>query len=107
MVKVQILLVLFFLFAIFKVVGRYRVGELSLRGMVAWVFFWLVAIFVALVPNSTSVVALQLGIGRGADLAVYAALALLFFLVFRLMVKIEKQNREITKLVRDNALKNK
>lgn len=105
MLAIQILLVVFFLFALIKVVGRWRAGELSLAGLVGWSVFWIMAGAVALLPNSTAQMAKLVGIGRGADLVVYAALAGLFFLIFKLMVKIEKMNKDITKITRKIALK--
>ena len=56
-------------------------------------------------PDLTSSLAKLFGVGRGADVVVYLALVGLFFMVFRLMVKIEKLEREITKVVRNKALK--
>ena len=104
MYLIQSLLTIFFIFAIFKVVGRYRAGDLSWRGLVFWLLFWIAAGVVVVMPDSTSYFARIVGIGRGADLVVYVALALLFFMVFRLMVRLEKINRDITKVVRKNAL---
>jgi hypothetical protein len=107
MYLIQIFLVLFFFFAILKVAGRCRAGDLSLSAAVVWTVFWLAAAVIVIVPNSTAYFAKIFGIGRGADLVVYLSLALLFFIIFRLMVKVEKLNREITLLVRQMALKNK
>lgn len=104
MLAIQILLVLFFIFAVIRVAGRYRQGDLSLRGMIMWLLFWLLAGLVVIMPNSTSYFARLLGIGRGADLVVYLALVAIFSIIFRLMVKIEHMNRNITKLVRKTAL---
>jgi hypothetical protein len=104
MLLIQILLVIFFLFALAKVVGRFRSGELSAKGMVLWSLFWVGAAIVVLLPNSTAYVAQHVGVGRGADLVVYSALALLFFIIFRLMVKIELLNKDITKLTRKISL---
>lgn len=101
---IQILLCLFFLFAIVKVALRYRGGELSWRGASFWVLFWIAAEVVVLLPDSTFYFAHLVGIGRGADLVIYVALAGLFFMIFRLMVKIEKMNKDITKLTRKLAL---
>ncbi len=101
---IQALLVVFFLFAVMKVVGRFRAGELTKRGAVLWFVFWLVAAVVVLMPNSTAVLAQIVGIGRGADLVVYVALASVFFLIFRLMVKIEMLNKDITTLTRKISL---
>jgi small membrane protein len=107
MYLIQIFLVLFFFFAILKVAGRYRAGDIPLSAAVAWIIFWLAAAVIVIIPNSTAYFAKIFGIGRGADLVVYLSLALLFFIIFRLMVKVEKLNKEITVLVRQMALKNK
>jgi len=104
---IQILLCLFFVFAIAKVVGRYRGGELSSRGAIFWILFWIAAGVIVLLPNSTFYFARLVGIGRGADLVIYVALAGLFFMIFRLMVKIEKMNKDVTKLVRKITLGDK
>jgi hypothetical protein len=44
-------------------------------------------------------------VGRGADLVVYLAIVLLFILVFQLHVSHVRMERELTKLVREEALK--
>jgi hypothetical protein len=40
------------------------------------------------------------------DLAMYAGVILLFYLMFRLYVKMDAQARETTKLVREIAIRN-
>ena len=104
MLIIQILLIIFFLFAIVKVVGRWRAGGLTAGGLVGWLVFWLAAGVVVLLPNSTAYFAKIAGIGRGADLVVYVALAAVFFIIFKLMVKIELLNKDITKLTRQMTL---
>jgi hypothetical protein len=44
------------------------------------------------------------GIGRGADLVIYVALAGIFFVIFRLMVSIERLHKQITVLTRKISL---
>lgn len=107
MLTIQILLLFFFFFAILKIGGRWRGGEITGRGAILWVIFWLLAAVVALEPDATFYLARAVGIGRGADLVVYLALTLIFFLLFRIIVKVEKINRDITKLTRRMALKEK
>ena len=104
MMVIQILLVIFFLFALIKVVGRFRAGDLSKGGLVWWSLFWVVAGVVVMLPNSTAYFAKLVGIGRGADLVVYVSLVAIFFMVFRLMMKVEMLNKDITKLTRKMAL---
>jgi len=106
MLLIQLFLAAFFLFAIGKVVGRYRAREISLRATFFWVIFWIVAGFIVMLPDSTMYAAKILGVGRGVDLVVYLSLAFVFFALFRLMVKNEQMRREITKLTREVALLN-
>ncbi|MBI2551629.1 DUF2304 domain-containing protein, partial [Candidatus Uhrbacteria bacterium] len=58
----------------------------------------------AALPKTTEIAARFVGVGRGADLAIYVGMLVLFFLVFKLFVKIEEVEREITKVVRKEAL---
>lgn len=102
---IQIILILFFVGAIYKVFERKKTGDLSVRSSVLWIIFWIISGVVVLVPDSTFYLAKIFGVGRGADMVVYFSLAGLFFIVFRLMIKIEKLNREITSIVRDKAIK--
>ncbi|HSR88879.1 MAG TPA: DUF2304 family protein [Candidatus Udaeobacter sp.] len=107
MIVTQILLVVFFLFALIKVISRFRDGDLSKLGLILWSLFWLAAAGVVLLPNSTAYLAKLAGIGRGADLVVYVSLAAIFFIIFRLLIKIELLNKDITKLTRKIALQDK
>ncbi len=105
MLPIQILLIALFVVAVIKVIRRKIAGDLSTGAALFWVLFWLLGGIVVAQPNLTSSVAKLFGVGRGADVVVYLALAGLFFMVFRLMVKIEKLEREITKVVREKSLK--
>jgi len=107
MYVIQILLVIFFLFALSRVVLRYRVGDLRVGGLVFWCLFWVIAGIVVVIPNSSAYFAEIVGVGRGADLVVYVSLVVLFFMIFKLNVKIEKINKDITKIVREESLKEK
>ncbi len=104
MFLIQIVLLLFCLFAIVKVSARYRSGDIALGWLVFWLLFWVWAGVVALKPDSTTYWARLLGVGRGADVVVYLSLALLFFLFFKLMVNVERINKDITKIVREITL---
>jgi len=104
MFLIQIVLILFCLFAIIKVAARYRAGDIGVQWLVFWLVFWILVGAVAWRPDTTGYFARLLGVGRGADVVVYLALALLFFLFFKLMVKVERVDKNITKIVREIAL---
>ncbi len=108
MSPIQIILSTVFLVAIGRVINRYRAKDLSKRGAGLWIAFWLSAFAVILVPQDAIYSVAQLvGVGRGSDLVVYGALVLTFFIVFRLMVKQERLNRQLTELTRQIALNEK
>lgn len=71
-------------------------------------FFWLLGSCAALVvtwyPNTASILANLVGVGRGADLIVYLGILLLFVLVFQLHVSHVRLERQLTKIVREQAL---
>ncbi len=80
---------------------------LSLRSTLWWLLIWLGMVVIAWYPNSAQTAADILGIGRGVDLIIYSALAFLLLTIFRLTVKLEALQRDLTKVVRSKALEKK
>lgn len=103
----QIILVLIFAFFLLKTILKWKQKELLFSETIGWVLLWVLGLILAVKPDTASYFAKLLGIGRGVDLAIYLALIVLFYMQFRLMVRLEKNNREITKLTREKALENK
>ena len=100
----QILFVFFAIFAVASVFRRQKDGLLSVSGLIFWVMFWVMAALAVLWPNTTQMIADRIGIGRGTDLVIYVSVAIIFFLLFKLHIKIEAINRDVTKVVRGKAL---
>jgi hypothetical protein len=91
--------------AIGGVIRKEKDKSISRRGAYFWVTIWAAAGLVVLYPNSTARLAQFFGIGRGVDLVLYVSLATMFFLIFRLHLKIEGVRRMITNIVRSDALR--
>lgn len=104
MTVIQIVLILFSAFAFSRALLRFRRGDLPFVHLLLWFFFWLGVVIVALRPGVSSALAHVFGVGRGADMVIYLALMVLFFLVFRMFGKIEDLERQITRVVRAAAL---
>lgn len=102
---IQILIGIFALFAITRVVMRARSRDLPMIWSLVWGVLWLGVGVVALLPQTTDLLAARVGIGRGADLLVYVSILGLFFVVFRLVVRLESMQQEMTKLVRSIAIR--
>lgn len=104
---IQILIVLFALFAYSRVVARTKDKKVNQKEFLFWSIVWIGIIIVALIPGISGLFADFFGIGRGADFIVYIGVIVLFYLMFRLYVKAEKTEKDITKLVREIALNKK
>lgn len=104
MTPIQFLFILFALFAISRAFRQFRTGSLTILWLILWMIFWLAVGAVTLAPQTTDVLARFVGVGRGADFVIYVSLVIIFYLVFRLFVKIEGVEREVTELVRKLAL---
>lgn len=100
----QLLLVVFLVFALSRVWLRFRGGQIRLTEFVFWGLLFTAAMVGVILPGETTRLAVILGIGRGVDLVVYASIATLFYLVFRIYVMMEDIRHEITVLVRKIAL---
>jgi len=102
----QILLALFALFAIVNVFKKRKEGLLGPKGALFWILFWVAVGMVVIWPDSVQKIADHIGIGRGADLVIYISVAVIFYLLFRLNIKTEGLKRDLTKVVREDCIKN-
>ena len=102
---IQILLIAFAAFAVVITVVRFRRGATGVSGLVGWLVFWIAVAYVVARPETASAFAHAIGVGRGADAVLYVALVAAFYLIFRLFARIEDIDRRLTKIVREEALK--
>lgn len=105
LLPVQILLLTFILFAASRAVLQFKGGTLRFGALSFWLLVWVVALIAIFYPEETTRIARVLGIGRGVDVVVYTSIAILFYLVFRLHVYLENIRSEISRLIREVAIK--
>ena len=104
----QIVILIFSFFVIMRVLLKYIQHSISLREWLLWTLFWIVVVIMTFLPQTADILASRVGLetGRGVDLAVYSAVPILFYLVFRLFTRIDKLEHNITTIVRELAIKN-
>ncbi len=103
---IKIIFTLFALFAFSRAVIRFYAKDLNLKELIFWSFLWLAMIIMVFIPGKTNFLAKLLGMERGNDAMFFLGIVALFYASYRLYVKSNEQEKEITKLVRALALKN-
>lgn len=71
----------------------------------AWGLLWIAAAVLIARPELTAVVARALGIGRGTDLVFYFAILGMVFGFFTVYVRMRRIESDLTKIVRELALR--
>jgi small membrane protein len=96
--------VLFSLFALSRVILRFREGRISWGMLLVWVFTWLSVIVFIIVPDNLSWLSKAIGIQRPLDLMLIGGLIMSFYLMFRVYVHVDEMRSDIVRLVRDRAI---
>ena len=104
MKPIQFFLLSLVLFAVTRAIQKYRQRGIQLLEFSIWLLVWAGATFVIVFPDSTNFLAALLGIWRGADLVLYTSLLVIFYLVFRIHLALDRVQQEITAIVQVIAL---
>ena len=100
----QSLLLAFVLAALAKVLHSYKQRRMASLDFLFWGLVWIGTASMIIFPDTTSLLAHLLGIGRGVDLIVYLSLLISSYLIFRLHLALARLEQAITALVRAIAL---
>ena len=100
----QWLALAFITFAVSRALLRAKDRKISYAELVFWLGIWGVLVVVVFFPEITSYFAKIVGIGRGIDVIIYISIGLLFYLVFRIYVKMEETESSVTTLVRELSI---
>ncbi len=98
MTVVGIIVFIFALFALSRVFLRMKDNNISFREGLFWIIVWTTVSVLTIFPQITDKFSKILGIGSGINTAFFIAIILLLYTVFRLYIKIEKLDNDITQL---------
>ena len=104
---IKVFVSIFVIFALSRVYLRFKDRAINLLGFVLWNLLWIGIGFVVWLPQVSDILANNVGIARGVDALVYLSIVALFYGMFRIYIKLEFIEREISGLVRGLALKEK
>jgi hypothetical protein len=104
MKPIQLLLGTFVLLTLLKVARKYKKRGMPALEFLSWALLWVGTGLIIAVPDITSFFAHLLGIGRGADLVLYSGLLIVFYLIFRIHLALDRLEQGMTEVVRALAL---
>lgn len=107
MLLIQYVLILVIVCILWQTFKKFRTKNISLREFLFWLVFWMAVAVAILMPKFTVFLANYLGVGRGADLVVYASLIFVFYMIFRIFSRQNKIEKDISKIVEEIAKRNK
>jgi len=103
---IKYIIIIFAIFAIYRATIRLKDKFINRGEYILWSTFWIIVIIATLLPKNLDKIAQFVGVERGADLAVYLSIVVIFYLIFKILTRQEKIKQEITTIVRDIALNN-
>lgn len=102
----QIFLTAIIIFILIKTIISFKKEKLIDRSFYfLWTFFWIIVLILINFTQILSSLSKFLGIGRGVDFAVYTSIIFIFYLLFVFFQRVKKIEKEITKIVREIAIK--
>lgn len=98
-IKIILLVIVALAFLIIATANKYKIlNKLVILGM------FCVSVYFIIFPTQADEVAAFLDIKSGVNLAIYLSVSLLFLITVSLYVKVRKQDKVITRIVRKNAI---
>lgn len=85
-----------------------KTDKISSNELYFWLVFWIIAAAVIIFIKKVDILVANLGFsGSGIQVLLYLGIVVMFYMIFKLRLRLEKQDRELTKIVRFLALKDK
>jgi hypothetical protein len=103
MTLIKTITVLFAFFAVSRVLLRFKEKTISFGSFLLWTTIWGAVVLVVFNPGIADQTAALFGLQRGTDTMFFFAAVLLFYLLFRLYVKLDILDKDITRLATNTS----
>lgn len=104
----QIIALIIIAFFLARLYWQKQKNYIGANEFLFWLVFWLLAAALIIALKFIDRLVAGLGFsGSGIEVLLYLSVAVLFYFVFRLRLKLEKIEKDITKIVQNIALKGK
>ena len=96
------IIIFYFLFRLF---WQKKKNEISRNEFIFWSIFWAVSMLLILFIKKIDQLVANFGFtASGIDVLLYASVIIIFYLIFRLRLRMEKIERNLTKIIREITL---
>ena len=102
---IHIAVLIFAVFHVINILFLWRKRKIAVKAALFWLAAWAAILVILFATPAIDALSKPVGVGRGIDLVVYSAILVLFYIIFKLTMKIDKLEGDISKLVRSIALR--
>jgi|WetSurMetagenome_2_1015567.scaffolds.fasta_scaffold603366_2 small membrane protein len=104
----QLLALLIIIFFLSRLFWQKKKNEISVVEFIFWLCFWFLAMLAIIFIHSIDEFVASLGFSSsGINILFYIGTIILFYLILKLRLRLEKIERHVTKIVREIALVSK
>lgn len=104
----QIIALIIAFYFILRLIWQKQKNKISRGEFVFWLFFWILVIAAILNLKWIDAFVASLGFSSsGIDVLLYISIVILIYFIFKLRLRLEKIEKDITKIVRAISLNNK
>ncbi len=104
----QIIALIIIAFFLARLYWQKQKNYIGLNEFLFWLIFWILAALLVIGLKFIDRLVADLGFsGSGIEVLLYLSVAALFYFIFRLRLKLEKIEKDLTLIVKDIALKDK
>lgn len=102
----QIIALIIIAFFLARLFWQKKKNKLSANEFIFWLVFWSLAAMAIIFLKWIDRLVADLGFsGSGIEVLFYLGVVILFYFIFRLRIKLERIERDITRIVREISLK--
>jgi len=104
----QIIALIIIAYFFSRLIWQKQKKEISSNEFIFWFIFWILAACIIVFLKWIDRLVAGIGFsGSGIEVLLYISIVVLFYFIFRLRLKIERIEKNITKIVREISLKDK
>ena len=104
----QILALIIIALFISRLFWQKQKNQVNSNEFIFWLIFWLISAGAIISLKWIDKIVANLGFSSsGIDILFYISIIIIFYLIFRLRLRFAKMEKDITRLVREIAIKNK